>query len=139
MSIIEIDQEVAAASERMDGEVKAGKGPFRSLINLLSTMPGVSVLSATKSSRLRNGVPWLKTAMVQAAWSAVKKKESYYRAQFHRLKAHRGAKKAICAVAASILTAVYHMLKNGVEQTDLGANNFDRRSTDLKAKRASPT
>lgn len=42
-------------------------------------------------------------------------KDSYLRAQFHRLRARRGAKKAIVAVAASMLTAAYHMLKNGVE------------------------
>jgi transposase len=170
-SIIEIDQEVAAAIERMDGEVEAGHATFRSLISLLSTIPGISTLSATtilaeigtdmsrfataghlvawaglcpgqnesagkrKSSRLRKGAPWLKTALVQAAWSVVKKKDSYYRAQFHRLKARGGAKKAICAVAASMLTAIYHMLKDGVEHHDLGADHFDRRSTDVKAKR----
>jgi transposase len=170
-SIIEIDQEVAAAIERMDGEVEAGHATFRSLISLLSTIPGISTLSATtilaeigtdmsrfataghlvawaglcpgqnesagkrKSSRLLKGAPWLKTALVQAAWSAVKKKDSYYRAQFHRLKARGGAKKAICAVAASMLTAIYHMLKDGVEHHDLGADHFDRRSTDVKAKR----
>jgi transposase len=88
-----------------------------------------------KSSRLRKGAPWLKTAMVQAAWSAIKQKDSYYRAQFHRLKARGGAKKAICAVAASMLTAIYHMLKDGVEHRDLGANHFDQRSTEFKAKR----
>jgi transposase len=88
-----------------------------------------------KSSRLRKGAPWLKTAMVQAAWSAIKQKDSYYRAQFHRLKARGGAKKAICAVAASMLTAIYHMLKDGVEHHDLGANHFDQRSTEFKAKR----
>ena len=88
-----------------------------------------------KSSGLRKGAPWLKTAMVQAAWAAVKKKDSYYRAQFHRLKARGGAKKAICAVAASMLTAIYHMLKDGIEHQDLGADHFDRRSTDFKAKR----
>jgi transposase len=88
-----------------------------------------------KSSRLRQGAPWLKTAMVQAAWSAIKQKDSYYRAQFHRLKARGGAKKAICAVAASMLTAIYHMLKDGVAHRDLGANHFDQRSTHFKAKR----
>jgi hypothetical protein len=44
-----------------------------------------------------------------------------------RLKARRGAKKAILAVAASMLTAPYHMLKNGVEYRDLGADHFSRR------------
>jgi transposase len=88
-----------------------------------------------KSSRLRKGAPWLKTTLVQCAWAAVRKKDSYYRAQFHRLRAKHGSKKAICAVAASMLKAIYHMLKNGVEHHDLGPNHFDRRSNDIKAKR----
>ena len=88
-----------------------------------------------KSSRLRKGAPWLKTLLVQCAWAAVKKKDSYYKAQFNRLKNRGGPKKAICAVAASMLTAVYHMLKNGVEHQDLGAGYFDRRPAAQKAKR----
>ena len=88
-----------------------------------------------KSSRLRKGAPWLKTLLVQCAWAAVKKKDSYYKAQFNRLKSRGGPKKAICAVAASMLTAVYHMLKNGVEHQDLGAGYFDRRPATQKAKR----
>jgi len=51
------------------------------------------------------------------------------------LSGRRGPKKAACAVAASILTTVYHMLKNGTEFKDLGPGHFDRRSTDVKAKR----
>jgi len=88
-----------------------------------------------KSSRLRKGAPWLKTMLVQCAWAASRKKDSYYKAQFNRLRSRRGPKKAICAVAASMLTAIYHMLKDGTNHQDLGANHFDRRSTDLKAKR----
>jgi hypothetical protein len=47
--------------------------------------------------------------------------------QFHRLRARRGAKKAILAVASSMLTAAYHMLKNNAEYKDLGAGHFARR------------
>ncbi len=78
-----------------------------------------------KSSRLRKGDPWLKIIMVQCAWAASRKKDSYYKAQFHRLRAKRGPKKAICAVAASMLTAIYHMLKDGTEHKELGINHFD--------------
>jgi transposase len=88
-----------------------------------------------KSSRLRKGAPWLKTLLVQCAWAASRKKDSYYKAQFNRLKSQRGPKKAICAVAASILTAIYHMLKDGVAHKDLGGGHFDRRSAEQKAKR----
>jgi transposase len=55
--------------------------------------------------------------------------------QFNRLRGKHGAKKAICAVAASMLTAVYHMLKDGTQHQDLGADHFDHRSTEIKAKR----
>ena len=88
-----------------------------------------------RSNRLRNGAPWLKTTLVQCAWSASRKKASYTQAQFHRLRARRGAKKAVCAVAASILTAAYHMLKHGAQYQDLGPDHFDRRSKQQQTKR----
>jgi len=55
--------------------------------------------------------------------------------QFNRLRGKHGQKKALCAVAASILTAIYHMLKDGTHHQDLGANHFDNRSTEIRAKR----
>ena len=88
-----------------------------------------------RSNRLRKGAPWLKTTLVQCAWAAVKKKNSYLQAQFYRIKVRRGPKKAIMAVAASILTAIYHMLKDGTMYQDLGCNHFDRRSTNQQKKR----
>jgi len=81
-----------------------------------------------RSNRLRKGAPWLKTALVQCAWAASRKKDGYLRAQFQRLRARRGPKKAICAVAASILTAAYHMLRDGTFYQDLGPDHFDRRA-----------
>jgi transposase len=83
-----------------------------------------------KPARLRKGAPWLKTMLVQCAWAAKRKKDSYYKAQFFRLQARRGPQKAICAVAASILTAIYHILRDGTEHHDLGADHFNRRSTE---------
>jgi len=170
-AIARLDQAVEALIARMDEEVAAGQATFLSLIMLLCTIPGVSILSATvilseigrdmsrfptaghllawaglcpgqnesagkrKSSRLRKGAPWLKTMLVQCAWAASRRKDSYYKAQFNRLRSKRGPKKAICAVAASMLTAIYHMLKDGTLHQDLGADHFDRRSTEVKAKR----
>jgi transposase len=88
-----------------------------------------------RSNRLRKGAPWLKTTLVQCAWAAVRKKDSYLQAQFHRIKSRRGPKKAIMAVAASILTAIYHMLKDGTLYHDLGANHFQSRSKGQQTKR----
>ena len=105
------------------------------LVSWVGLCPGQNESAGKrKSSRLRKGAPWLKAMLVQCAWSAVKKKDSYYKAQFNRLKARGGPKKAICAVAASMLTAIYHMLKDGTEHRDLGAAYFDRRPAAQKAK-----
>ena len=77
---------------------------------------------------MRKGAAWLKTTLVQCAAAAARKKASYLHAQFHRLRARRGAKKAIGALAASILTIAYHMLISGELYRDLGPDHFDRRA-----------
>jgi transposase len=88
-----------------------------------------------RSTRVRKGAPWLKTTLVTAAWAAARKKTGYLRAQFQRLKSRRGPKKAIMAVAASMLRAIYHMLSRGTDYTDLGGDHFDRREKSKVAQR----
>ena len=155
-----VDAAIACIDQEVDGSVE----PFRVAIKMLSTIPGISSLSAEvivaeigidmsrfpseghliswaglcpkndesagrrRSNRIKKGAPWLKTTLVQCAWAASRTKQSYLQAQYLRLRSRRGAKKAICAVAASILTAAYHMLKNGTLYQDLGANHFDNRA-----------
>lgn len=80
-----------------------------------------------RSTRVRKGAPWLKTTLVQAAWAAVRTKSSYLRSQFLRLKSRRGPMKAIIAVAASMLTAAFYILKRGVPYADLGKDHFEHR------------
>jgi transposase len=87
------------------------------------------------STRTRSSNPWLKTTLVQAAWAAARTKDSYFRAQFLRIKSRRGPKKAILAVAASMLTAAYHMLKDRADYRDLGADHFARRDKAKLAQR----
>jgi len=88
-----------------------------------------------RSTRLRHGAPWLKTTLVQSAWSATRVKESYLRAQFLRLKVRRGPRKAIIAVAASILTATYFMLTRGTDYHDLGPAYLQRADRQKIARR----
>jgi transposase len=89
-----------------------------------------------RSSRIRHGAPWLKTLLVQCAWAgATRKKDGYLRAQYLRIRSRRGTKKAIVAVAASILTAAFHMLRDGTYWNDLGSDYFDRRDRERAAKR----
>jgi hypothetical protein len=87
-----------------------------------------SIAGKRRSNRQRKGANWLKTTLVQCALAAAKKKGSYLQAQFHRIKARRGPKKAIMAVVASILTAIYHMLKDGTMYHDLGCDHFKRQA-----------
>jgi transposase len=88
-----------------------------------------------RSNRLRKGGRWLKTILVQCAHAAKNKKGSYYQAQYQRLCSRRGPQKAICAVAASILTAIYHMLKDGTVYQDLGPDHFKRQSKTTQTAR----
>jgi transposase len=160
-----------AAIATIDQEIEASLAPFRTAVELVSTIPGVKALGAQgivceigtdmsrfptaghlvswaglcprndesagkrRSTRLRKGAPWLKTVLVQCAWAAIRKKGSYLQAQYLRLKSRRGPQKAICAVAASILKAVYHMLKDGTLYHDLGPDHFHRRSKTTQTNR----
>ena len=147
---------------KIDAEVGVLIGPFRTKVERLMTMPGISDVAAQvlvseigvdmsrfptpghlvswaglcprndesagkrRSTRLRQGAPWLKPTLVQAAWSATRCKQGYLPAQFFRIKSRRGPKKAIIAVAASMLTAAYYMLRDDVDYRDLGSDYFDR-------------
>jgi transposase len=88
-----------------------------------------------RSTRVRKSGTWLKTTLVTAAWAAARKKDSYLKAQFLRIKSRRGAKKAILAVAASMLTATYYILRDGVEYKDLGPLHFERRDKSKTIRR----
>lgn len=87
------------------------------------------------STRTLKGAAWTKTLLTQAAWAASRTKDSYLHAQFLRLRARRGAKKAIVAVAASILTAIYYVIRDGTAYRDLGAQYFQRRDRSKVARR----
>jgi transposase len=91
-----------------------------------------------RSTRVGWGAPWLKPVLVQCAWAAAHSKQTYLHAQFLRIRAGRGPKKAAVAVAASILTAAYHMLRNNSTYHDLGPNHFlSRDSTRIAHRLAS--
>ena len=88
-----------------------------------------------RSRRLRKGAPWLKTVLVQCAWAATRSKNNYLHAQFLRLRARCGPKKAIVAVAASILTAAYCLLRDQIPYRDLGPLYLARLDQERTAQR----
>ena len=79
-----------------------------------------------KSGKTTKGSRWLRQAMVQAAWAASHKKNSYFQAHAHNLMRRRGRKRGLVAVAHSLLVVIYHMLKGGTEYYDLGPDFLDR-------------
>jgi transposase len=80
-----------------------------------------------RTGRTRKGNPWLRTALVEAAQTASRVKHSYLGAQFRRLAARRGAKRALVAVAHSLLGIIYVLLTRQSTYTDLGPAYFDER------------
>ncbi|MBI3169033.1 MAG: IS110 family transposase, partial [Chloroflexi bacterium] len=71
----------------------------------------------------------------QAAWAASHTKNTYLSAQYRRLASRRGRKKAIVAVAHSILIIAYHLIQKQETYHDLGGNYFDRRNPEATEKR----
>lgn len=87
-----------------------------------------------KSGKTTKGSRWLRCALVQSAWAATHAKNSYFRAQYRRLVGRRGKKRALVAVAHSMLVVIYHVLQTGCAYQDLGADYFDRLDTDRIVK-----
>jgi transposase len=79
-----------------------------------------------KSSRIPSGNVYLKSALVEAANAAARAKGTYLRDKFFRLKARRGYKRSVVAIAHKILVAVYHMLSQQVSYNDLGDLYLDK-------------
>lgn len=79
-----------------------------------------------KRSRTTKGNRWLRRALTQAAWAATHTKDSYLGAQYHRLAGRRGKKRALVAVAHTLLVIIYHIIKYRVDYQDLGADYFLR-------------
>ena len=86
------------------------------------------------SGRTTKGNNVLKSTLVQCAHSAVQVKSSYFCAQYQRLSVRRGKKRAIVAVAHSMLIAIFHMLRNGEVFSDLGADYYDQFNKERKVK-----
>jgi transposase len=82
------------------------------------------------SGKTRKGSPWLGRIACQCAWAATRTKNTYLSAQFRRLAAKRGRKRAIIAVAHSILTIAYYLQKKQCDYRDLGSDHFDRLNAD---------
>jgi hypothetical protein len=88
----------------------------------------VTMKSAGKrlSGKSRKGSPWLRRMACQSAWAAVRTKNCYLSTQFKRLAARRGSKRALIAVAHSLLVIGNHLQSSGCSYQELGGDYFDQ-------------
>lgn len=127
------------AVEIWAAEVGFNMSPFETdghLASWAKICPGNNQSAGKRlKGKTQKGSRWLRTMLIQCAWAAVRNKKSRYRSQFMRLRGRRGPKKAIVAVAHSILVTIYHMLKDGTHYRELGPLYLDAKDKEHAAKR----
>jgi len=153
--VVEIDERLKHYAKLMTALMKipgldrvAAMAVLAEIGDDLSKFPSVAALSAwagvcpgsresagkSKPTGARKGNPYLRTILCNAAVGATKKKNSYYKGKYHKLKARRGAGRAILAIAHKLLIAIYHVLK-GEPFRDLGETYLDQRNLQRAASR----
>lgn len=99
--------------------------------------PGNKVSAGKRlSGKTTKGSPWLRSALVEAAHGAARSKNTYLGEHYRRLARRIGKKKALIAVAHSILVIIYHILKEEKTYHELGSTYFEEREHDAVKRRA---
>ena len=88
-----------------------------------------------RSGTTRKANRYLRGALIQSALGASHTKHSALQARYHRVKRHRGHKKAVVAVGHQILEIAYYVMRDGVTYDELGPDYFERRHADRAVRR----
>ncbi|MDX1414299.1 MAG: IS110 family transposase [Candidatus Promineifilaceae bacterium] len=88
--------------------------------------------SKRRKAKTREGNRTLREIMVQIAWAASRKRGSYAQALYRRLAGRRGKKRAIIAVARTLLESFWYMLSRQEPCKELGGDYFDQRRKEVK-------
>jgi transposase len=88
-----------------------------------------------RSGKTRNGNRFLRATLIQSGLAAARKNRSALQAQYRRIKRHAGHKKAVVAVGHQILEIAFHIMRDGVNYRELGADYFDRRHAERAVRR----
>jgi len=88
-----------------------------------------------RSTHTRSGDPWLQSALVEAAWAAVRTKNCYLAVRFWRIAKRRGQQRALVAIAHTILIIVWHMLTEGTVYTEIGTDYLARNDNPDRRRR----
>ena len=145
-----MDEEQKQAAKNIETVTGVGEHSAKAIISVIGTdmnrFPSDAHISAWAGlcpgnnesakkrhyGKSRKGNKLLKSTLVVCAHAAIKNKASYFYAQFQRICAHRGKKRAIVAVAHSMLIAIYHILKDNVPFYDLGSDYFNQFNRERK-------
>ncbi|MCI0421931.1 MAG: IS110 family transposase [Acidobacteria bacterium] len=126
------------SAENLLAEIGPEMDPFPTDNDLVSwggLCPGRNESAGKKrSSKTPDGNKWLKRVLVEAAWAATNEKNSYLAALYRRLATRRGKKRAIVAVARTILQAAWHILKGDVPYKELGGDYFEHLNEEKSTK-----
>lgn len=127
------------SAERILAETGTNMEQFRNADHFASwagLVPGSNESAGKKKSgKIRKGNLFLKSTLVECAHAAVRCKQSYFYAKYCKIAARRGAKRAIIAVAHSMILAIYHIIKNKEHFVDLGSDYYNTINAEKIMKR----